>query len=302
MAVVDSGEKYQHWLAKINQVCGQFAARPLDGDFHGEIDTSYAGSLKLSTVTSRNVNLYRTRQEIVCGNDAWFYTVFHLSGQANIEQDDRRVKLESGDMTLIDASRPCSLLWQQTSRQVSLLLPRQLLENHLHGNAISVATRLDKSLPMVQLSQRLLHESMSSPTLSARESEAALEAIVCLLRPMLHQQNAQPSRREKQFSRIMALIDDAIQEEHLRPEWLASETGMSLRSLYRLFADQGLVVAQYIKNRRLDLCARALQSATDDEKLAGIGYRWGFSDHSHFSTAFKQRFGMSPGEYRKRGR
>ena len=302
MAAVNGGETYQAWLAKINQVCGHFAARPLDGDFHGEIDTSYAGSLKLSTVTTRNVNLFRTRQEIRSGNDAWFYTVFQLAGQANIEQDDRQVRLETGDMTLIDASRPCSILWQQTSRQVSLLLPRQLLESQLRGSGISVATRLDKSLPMVQLSQRLLHESMSSPQLSASESEAALDAMVCLLRPMLHQQDVAPSRREKQFQKIMALIDDAIQEEHLRPEWLADETGMSVRSLYRLFADKGLVVAQYIKNRRLDLCAKALQSAPDDEKLAGIGYRWGFSDHSHFSTAFKQRFGISPGEYRKRGR
>ena len=300
MAAVNSGETYQAWLAKINQVCGHFAARPLDGDFHGEIDTSYAGSLKLSTVTTRNVNLFRTRQEIRSGNDAWFYTVFQLAGQADIEQDDRQVKLQTGDMTLIDASRPCSILWQQTSRQVSLLLPRQLLENQLRGSGISVATRLDKSLPMVQLSQRLLHESMSSPQLSASESEAALDAMVCLLRPMLHQREVAPSRREKQFQKIMTLIDDAIQEEHLRPEWLADETGMSVRSLYRLFADKGLVVAQYIKNRRLDLCAQALQRAPDDEKLAGIGYRWGFSDHSHFSTAFKQRFGISPGEYRKR--
>ena len=302
MAAVNGGETYQAWLAKINQVCGHFAARPLDGDFHGEIDTSYAGSLKLSTVTTRNVNLFRTRQEIRSGNDAWFYTVFQLAGQADIEQDDRQVKLQTGDMTLIDASRPCSILWQQTSRQVSLLLPRQLLENQLRGSGISVATRLDKSLPMVQLSQRLLHESMSSPQLSASESEAALDAMVCLLRPMLHQRDVAPSRREKQFQKIMTLIDDAIQEEHLRPEWLADETGMSVRSLYRLFADKGLVVAQYIKNRRLDLCAQALQRAPDDEKLAGIGYRWGFSDHSHFSTAFKQRFGISPGEYRKRGR
>lgn len=302
MAAVNGGEKYHDWLAKINQVCGQFAARPLEGDFHGEIDTSYAGSLKLSTVTTGNVNLYRTREEIRSDNDAWFYTVFQLSGEVSIEQDERQVRLQSGDMTLIDASRPCSLLWQQTSRQVSLLLPRQLLENQLRGSAIRVATRLERSLPMVQLSQRLLHESMSSPQLSASESEAALDAMVCLLRPMLHQQDAQPSRREKQYQKIMVLIDEAIQEEYLRPEWLASETGMSVRSLYRLFADKGLVVAQYIKNRRLDLCAQALLNARDDEKLAGIGYRWGFSDHSHFSTAFKQRFGMSPGEYRKRGR
>ncbi|MGR8813917.1 helix-turn-helix domain-containing protein, partial [Klebsiella pneumoniae] len=29
---------------------------------------------------------------------------------------------------------------------------------------------------------------------------------------------------------------------------------------------------------------------------------WGFSDHSDFSTAFKQRFGVTPGQYRKRCR
>ncbi len=110
---------------------------------------------------------------------------------------------------------------------------------------ITTACRLDKSLPMVQLSQRLLLESMGGTTLSASESEAALEAIACLLRPVLHQRDPAPSRREKQFQKIIALIDASIQSEHLRPEWLASETGMSVRSLYRLFADQGLVVAQY---------------------------------------------------------
>lgn len=43
---------------------------------------------------------------------------------------------------------------------------------------------------------------------------------------------------------------------------------MSVRSLYRMFADKGLVVAQYIRNRRLDFCADAIRHAADDEKLA----------------------------------
>lgn len=49
-----------------------------------------------------------------------------------------------------------------------------------------------------------------------------------------------------------------------------------------MFADKGLVVAQYIRNRRLDFCADAIRHAADDEKLAGIGFHWGFSDQSHF--------------------
>jgi AraC family transcriptional activator of tynA and feaB len=302
MTQADDNECYRAWLAKVNQLCGNFAARPLDGKFYGEIESGYARGLKLSTVTTRGVNLYRSQEEIKRGNDAWFYTVFQLEGQAVMEQDNRQVILDAGDITLIDAARPCSFFWQQTSRQVSLLLPRQMLEQQVRFGEISSAARLAKTLPMVQLSHRLLQESMTNPTMNENESEAALEAIVCLLRPVLHQQDARPTRRERQYQKIMSLIDEYIQSEQLRPEWLASETGMSVRSLYRMFADKGLVVAQYIKNRRLDLCAQALRNAHDDEKLAGIGYSWGFTDHSHFSTAFKQRFGLSPGEYRKRYR
>ncbi len=136
------------------------------------------------------------------------------------------------------------------------------------------ALPLSRSLPTVQLSYRLLQESMGNADLSASESEAALEAMVCLLRPAFQQQHEVLPRKERQFRHVLCLIDDHIQSEALRPEWIASESGMSVRSLYRMFAGKGLVVAQYIKNRRLDLCAQALRSISDDEKLAGIGYSW----------------------------
>ena len=161
MTTAEGGLAYQRWLATINQVCGHFAARPLKESFHGEIDARYAGSLKVSTVTAAGVNLYRTRNEIKRDNDAWFYTVFQLAGEAIIEQDDRQVTLAAGDITLIDAARPCSIVWQQTSRQASLLLPRQRVAP---TGDITTACRLDKSLPMVQLSQRLLLESMGGTT------------------------------------------------------------------------------------------------------------------------------------------
>lgn len=302
MAQITGEEQFQQWLAQINHECGNFAARQLEGAFSGHLETGYTRSLKLSTVTSANVNLYRTNHEIKSYNDSWFYTVFQLEGQAIIEQNDRQTVIQPGDITLVDASRPCSIVWQQPSRQISLLLPRSLVEQQLRISEGHCVQRLEKSLPMVQMSHRLLRESMSNRELSGIESEAALEAIVCLLRPVLQQQVQQPTRRERQFEKIVRLIDDHIQSDCLRPEWLANETGMSVRSLYRMFADKGLVVAQYIKNRRLDLCAKALRSAADDEKLAGIGFNWGFTDHSHFSTAFRQRFGISPGEYRKQHR
>ncbi len=66
---------------------------------------------------------------------------------------------------------------------------------------------------------------------------------------------------------------------------------MSVRSLCRMFADKGLVVAQYIRNRRLDFCADAIRHAADDEKLAGIGFHWGFSDQVIFQRYLSNALG-----------
>ncbi|TNV22529.1 transcriptional regulator FeaR [Buttiauxella sp. B2] len=300
MAESANNERFENWMEHINRACGPFAGQLLDGGFQGSLQEYHANAMKLSVVDIAHARLFRTQHEVARGNDAWFYAVFQLDGESVLEQGSNQAVIRGGDITLIDASRPCSITYSQRAKQISLLVPRHLLEQNRRSGELPCAYRLNAEMPVVKMSQRLLHESMKNPTLSACESEAALEAIICLLRPVLQVRDALPSKRDKQLERVMGLIDNNIQSEELRPEWIAFEAGMSVRSLYRMFADKGLVVAQYIKNRRLDLCAQALRTVSSTEKLAGIGYNWGFTDHSHFSTAFKMRFGISPGEYRKR--
>ncbi len=163
--------------------------------------------------------------------------------------------LAAGDITLIDAARPCSIVWQQTSRQASLLLPRQRGGAHRGHHYRLPAGQISANGPAQPATAAGKHGRHDA--LRQRErSRAGGDRLP--VAPGAASARSCPSRREKQFQKIIALIDASIQSEHLRPEWLASETGMSVRSLYRLFADQGLVVAQYIKNRRLDLCARGV--------------------------------------------
>ncbi len=268
--------EFQQWLSQINQVCGNFTGRLLTEALHGCTGHAFCQRTKAEYRDNQRGEFIPHLAGSKGSDDAWFYTVFQLSGQAIMEQDERQVQIGAGDITLLDASRPCSLYWQESSKQISLLLPRTLLEQYFPHQKPVCAERLDADLPMVQLSHRLLQESMNNPALSETESEAALQAMVCLLRPVLHQRESVQPRRERQFQKVVTLIDDNIREEILRPEWIAAETGMSVRSLYRMFADKGLVVAQYIRNRRLDFCADAIRHAADDEKLAGIGFHWDF--------------------------
>ncbi|WP_346827132.1 transcriptional regulator FeaR [Serratia inhibens] len=295
--VRDAG--FEEWLGKINSACGRFCAKTLGTGFSGAIQEFRTHALRLSVVDAAQTRLYRTPLEIARSDGSHFFTVFQLRGSALMEQGDRQAVLSAGDITLIDASRPSSFTFQHDSRQISLLMPRSYIEQPLGVTDLPCARRIGAENSVVRLSRQLVLGCMQDPQTSAAESEAILNAVATLLRPALVDPDAASEAQPQRFARSLALIDTHIQSEQLCPEWIAGELGVSVRSLYRMFARQGLVVAQYIKNRRLDLCAQALRSAPGRKKLATIGYDWGFTDHSHFSTAFKARFGVSPSEYRK---
>jgi AraC family transcriptional activator of tynA and feaB len=291
---------FDQWIHQINQICGAFSAQPLGREFAGRIREHQSDALKLSFVDACQARLFRTPQEVAAGEGGKYFAVFQLDGTAGMAQGDNKVLLAPGDITLIDASRPSDFTYSENSRQLSLILPHQLVEQTLRFNQVRCGHRIAATSPIARLSHRLVLDATRQQHLTLQESEATLEAIVSLLRPAISQADDGDDAHERIFRKTLTCIDDNIRSEELCPEWLAREVGMSTRGLYRMFAKKGLVVARYIKNRRLDLCAESLRGSGKEQKLSVLGYSWGFSDSSYFSTAFKSRFGIAPGEYRKR--
>jgi AraC family transcriptional activator of tynA and feaB len=291
---------FDQWIHQINQICGAFSAQPLGREFSGRIREHQSDAFKLSFVDACQARLFRTPQEVAAGEGGKYFAVFQLDGTAGMAQGDNKVLLAPGDITLIDASRPSDFTYSENSRQLSLILPHQLVEQTLRFNQVRCGHRIAASSPIAMLSHRLVLDATRQQHLTLQESEATLEAIVSLLRPAISQADDGDDAHERIFRKTLTCIDDNIRSEELCPEWLAREVGMSTRGLYRMFAKKGLVVARYIKNRRLDLCAESLRGSGKEQKLSVLGYSWGFSDSSYFSTAFKSRFGIAPGEYRKR--
>ncbi|MEM9837717.1 MAG: AraC family transcriptional regulator [Pseudomonadota bacterium] len=67
----------------------------------------------------------------------------------------------------------------------------------------------------------------------------------------------------------------------------------------RIFKDvYGIGYAEYVQNYRLRQAARAL--STSSERVAEIGYTYGFKSPAYFAAAFKSRFGTSPSTFRNR--
>jgi len=294
-----SDDHFHSWLHQVNEACGQFNGRKLDPRFSGTLDKRQLGQISLSIVDMTQVNLFRRREEILASGADNYYAVLQMAGTSLIEHQDARIELQPGDLTLIDAARPLNMHFHEQSRQLSMILPRALVESGTRGAAVECAKRICAQTPLAVIARQMMLEAARMQHLAIPESQAVLDALVTLLRPAIAQDSVSGSH-ERLLRKALALIDQHIASESLAPEFIAREVGISMRSLYRIFAKRGLVIAQYIRNRRLDFCAESLRNPAMDQKVSTLGYAWGFSDSSYFSTAFKARFGLTPGEYRKR--
>ncbi|MCG7588607.1 helix-turn-helix transcriptional regulator [Photobacterium sp. OFAV2-7] len=59
----------------------------------------------------------------------------------------------------------------------------------------------------------------------------------------------------------------------------------------------GVTPYQYLMNKRLDQAKGLLSSG--NTHIASVGQQLGFNDQSHFTRAFKNRFGLTPGQFVK---
>ncbi len=93
-----------------------------------------------------------------------------------------------------------------------------------------------------------------------------------------------------------AYLSDHIKGE-ITGEALAQHVNQSKRTLYRkIKANTGLSVFEYIKEYRLRK-ARTILENQEYHTVSEVSYQVGFNYPSHFSTAYKERFGKQPSEY-----
>ncbi len=89
-------------------------------------------------------------------------------------------------------------------------------------------------------------------------------------------------------------------DEPLDRSVLASVAGFSVPHFHRIFAAAaGMSVADYVRRLRLERAGRKLRMGAVD--ITEVALAAGYETHAAFGKAFKQRYGLSPGEFRRLG-
>ena len=102
------------------------------------------------------------------------------------------------------------------------------------------------------------------------------------------------------LERIFQTIEMRLSDPNLSYQQIATEHGISPRYLQKLFESINDSFGHYVKMRRLDRCRLDLASPLHAQKsISDILFQWGFNDSASFSRAFREKYGVSPREYRK---
>jgi AraC-like DNA-binding protein len=105
------------------------------------------------------------------------------------------------------------------------------------------------------------------------------------------------SHTDKLFTRVCRIARNHFSDPDLSLRNVASEAGISLRYLQKLFTARGTTCSRFIQSLRLDHAARLLSRrklAKSGQPLTEIAYACGFRDYAHFSRTFHIRFGCTP--------
>jgi AraC-like DNA-binding protein len=235
-------------------------------------------------------------------------------GSTVVTQDDRQARLSSAEFALYDTRRPyqvdCGVDRDRPTRLLTFMFPPSLLPLSRSQLPSLTATRFRATTGLGDLTSQFLLQLASnvdhySPAEAARLSTAALEILATRLAHELElgRWGTPEARRHALLTTVQTFIQQHLGDPGLTPSDVAAAHHMSLRSLQQLFHDDGLTVAGYIRQRRLERCRRDLTDpALASRPVAAIASTWGFTNGADFSRAFRAAHGMPPAEYRRSAR
>jgi len=263
------------------------------------------GLTLLSTRYSAGLAMRRTTRHVRADAPERISLTLGVRGECETRQVGRVLRREN-QLHLLDLTAAYESRWPGPSAAVAVLADCADL-----GFPVDVVRRAIPALatsPLYGLTRRHLRDlpavarqAMPGPALAALGS-AGRDLIRALIASSVP---GDPHSRTVRAQSLRAVLDAAIDanlhDPGLTPARIAAEHGVSLRYLYRLFADEAESPAEAIWRRRLEGARRELADrATPHTRISVTARRWGFTDPRHFARRFRAAYGITPGEWLRR--
>jgi len=305
-AVVPAERQFGYWREAI---CAAFLdlapESPLRTAFRGEVVQRDVGPFELARITSQAQRVERRPRDIDRAPGDAYYVNLQVAGSGLMAQGGRVATLRPGDLAVVDTTVPFTLAFDHDFAQLSLHVPKPLLDRELSAPLVTATTVA--AGPGVNAALRAALSALQDGDLPAPvAARLAFHAGGLLALALEHGSPAVADRPADAAGRrlldlALADIDARLASADLTPGSTALRLGISVRRLHALFAGRERSYAREVRWRRLALAhRRLLDPAWDHLRVIDIAVDAGFPDVTHFHRVFRRRYGCTPAEVRRR--
>jgi AraC-like DNA-binding protein len=300
---VRPAERVAYWS---DAICATFVRLDLECDrqlpFRSELEMREGPNFDLISVAGSAQKVSRSARHVGDDPAESLIVMLQQHGDCVATQDGREMHLPARALAFLDSRRPYTLRFPGDFRQTVVKVPARVLEHRLGRlDAYTSRTVEGRSRPG-RLARLAIAELGRERRLSvaAPLASIAFDLFGLALAEAGLQAPEVPPMAALRVQWAKAHIHETLRDPALTPARVAAEQGVSLRLLQRHFAAEGSSLAEHIAEQRLLRCREALRDPAQAQRsITEIALSWGWSDPSHFSTAFRRRFGMAPREARR---
>jgi AraC-like DNA-binding protein len=260
------------------------------------------GEIRLRRIVAGGVRANRGSAEIRHDRGAYFCLSFIKAGHEVFEDGAKQATLECGDIVTWHSSQTFSFESDKPLQKLSIYVPEASMERILDCPASYAGLHLKHNSGITALVTGYLTGLCDDFVVSDERTEAEIEeATLNLIGAAIAAPGTVASGppRRALWERVTVFIDRNLENPELKPPYIASALGMSLRYLHLLFAERGHTVAGWIRGRRLECCRAELAKSRGARTVKEVAFRWGFNDATHFGRIFKACYGRSPRSFRQ---
>jgi AraC-like DNA-binding protein len=226
-------------------------------------------------------------------------------GAVAVRHADRLATLTPGSMLFSSTQHPLLMSQQQRSGMSTITLPLDRLRIPRSALDAGQARAFRSVDPVAQtcvhLIGRLLGDSQNNPEADWAVMEATMTELVRALFLLVagDERASRDALGASLSDRIVAHLELNALDPDLDAAGIAAAHGISVRYLYVVLRQRGILLGDWVREKRLEHAAHLLRDpASAHITISEIAQRSGFSDHPHFSRTFKKRYDASPREWR----
>lgn len=297
----------EEWREALGSTFNRLAPEPLgDGSPRGRMAGAGLGSLVAFEVSGSPQIVRRTTGAVRKAPTDLLKICLQVSGRATVHQAGAEVVVEPGQMALYDTARPYDLRLEGSWACAVLAFPYSALALPRHA----VDGALMRALSLTDGPGAILAGFVTSAVLqrdaipggaAERLGEAGLHLVAGALssssRPV---GEAGAAAADAARLRVLAYIRAHLDDPDLSHSQIAAAHHIAPRTLSRLFENEPVSVAAYIRSNRLHAVHRDLgDPLLARRSIAAIAARWCFPEQAHFTRAYRAEFGLTPSQSRR---